>query len=272
MKPAEITIYREKKYVCGEYLDVYIYPVYKKPGARAKKAQPSTETQRKLNYRHSREELTRKLHANFTQKDIEIGINFRENPESYERVKQLLSNFYDRVRRLREKMGLPPLKYITVIEVGKKSGKYHCHIVMNGGIDRDVLEKLWGLGYANARRLQFTKTGIAGLAHYITKNPIGKKRWSASRNLIDPPPQTNDGRIRSRRRAVELARDTEDQEPWEKLYPGYGLAEVIPFHNDENGGVYLFARLYRKDGKFIAPGRSGKRRKTGESHYRQQTI
>ena len=28
-------------------------------------------------------------------------------------------------------------------------------------MDRDDLENLWGLGYANSRRLQFTESGLA---------------------------------------------------------------------------------------------------------------
>ena len=34
---------------------------------------------------------------------------------------------------------------------------------------------------------------------------------------------------------------------------GYFLADAGAFHNDVNGGVYLVARYYRQDGKFIKP-------------------
>ena len=254
------TIYREKTYVCGEYLDVYIFPVYKRPGKRSKKASPTSATQAKLNARHAAEKLTRLHHANFTPYDLEIGLSYRENPESDEEATRNVGNYLRRLRRLRKKLGLPPLKYICVTE-RSKSGRYHHHVTVNGGVDRDTLESLWGLGYANSRRLQFSENGLTALSRYIVKEPIGGKRWNASRNLVDPEPRTNDSRIRSRRRAEALAKDREDREPWEKLYPDYHLAEVVPFHNEENGGVYLFARLYRKDGKYIAPKRSVKRRK-----------
>lgn len=254
------TIYREKSYVCGEYLDLYIYPVYRKPGKRSKRAKPTTATQAKLNARHAAEKLTRLFHANFTPEDLELGLSHRVNPESDDEAIRLVANFLRRLRRLRKKLGLPPLKYICVTE-RSKSGRYHHHVTVNGGIDRDVLESLWGLGYANSRRLQFSENGLTALSRYIVKEPVGGKRWNASRNLIDPEPRTNDSRISSRRRAEELARDPEDRAPWEKLYPEYHLAEVVPFHNDANGGVYLFARMYRRDGKFIAPTRGGKRRK-----------
>ena len=152
-------------------------------------------------------------------------------------------------------MGIrPPLKYIVVTERGGKTGRYHHHITINGGLDRDAVEAAWGLGYANSRRLQFTETGLAGLGHYIVKKPVGKKAWNASKNLIDPDPKTRDGRI-SGRRAEELARDTTNNAEYEKLYPGYFLADAGAWHNDVNGGKYIVARFYRRDGVFIKPKR-----------------
>lgn len=253
------TYQREKQHICGEYLDVYLYPVFKRPGQRAKRANPTTATQASLNQRHAEERVTRLLHANFTPEDLELGLSYEINPESDEEATRLARNFLRRLKRLRQKLGLSPLKYICVTEKSKR-GRYHHHVTVNGGIDRDVIENLWGLGYANTRRLQFTETGLAGLGRYIVKEPIGGKRWNASKNLIDPEPITNDMRI-SRRTAEELAKDPTDREPWERLYPEYIFAESSAFHNDTNGGVYLFARLYRRDGKFIKPKRKGRKSK-----------
>ena len=258
------TVYREKKYICGDYLDVYIYPVFEigaRKGQRGARRKPSTETQKKLNQRHRKEELTRVLHANFTPKDLEIHLTYREQPESDKEAARLLRNYIRKIQRLRKKMGLPSLKYIAVTERGKQGGRYHHHITVNDGIGRDILESMWGHGYANSRRLQFSEEGVAGLAHYITKSSVevGKKAWSCSKNLIHPKPITRDGRI-SGRKAKELAEHKQDSTRFEKLYPGYlasGPAEV--FHNDVNGGFYLTVRLYRKDGKFIKP--QTKRRK-----------
>lgn len=255
------TIYREKCYICGEYLDVYIYPVYKRPGKRRGRAKPMTLTQAKLNLRHAIEKLVRLLHANFTPGDIELGLDYAVNPEDDEQAKRDIRNFLDRLRRRRKKLGLSPLKYISVTEKSGK-GRYHHHVTINGGIDRDVVEKLWGLGRANSKRLQFNENGLAGLGRYVVKSPVFSKRWNASRNLVDPEPRTSDSSVRSRRKAAALAHDREDREPWEKLHPEYHLAEVMPFHNDENGGVYIFARMYRKDGRFIAPIRDRRRRET----------
>lgn len=92
------------------------------------------------------------------------------------------------------------------------------------------------------------------LGHYIVKSPLYTRAWNASKNLIDPEPKTRDGRI-SGRRAEELARDTTNNAEYEKLYPGYFLADAGAWHNDVNGGKYIVARFYRRDGVFIKPKR-----------------
>lgn len=256
------TVYREKRYYCGEYLDVFIFPVYSsgKRGSRGRKGKPTSAAQKKLNQRHREEKLVRLLHANFTPKDLELHLTYAEQPEDDEAAKRELANFLRRVRRYRKKNGLEPLKYIAVTERGKQGGRYHHHVTLNGGIDRDVLESLWGLGYANSRRLQFTENGLAGLGNYIVKSPIGSKAWNASKNLVDPEPKTRDGHI-SARRARELTQDTTNNAEFEKLYPGYFLSEAGAFHNDVNGGYYIIARYYRKDGVFIKPKRKRRARK-----------
>ena len=251
------TVYREKKYTCGEYLDVYIYPVFetgKLGGGKRAKKKPSTEAQKKLNQRHREEKLVRLLHANFTPEDLEIHLTYKgEQPGSDEEAARNLRNYIRRIQRLRKKMGLPPLKYIAVTERGKRGGRYHHHITVNGGIDRDTLESMWEYGYANSRRLQFTEDGLAGLGNYIVKSPVGGKAWTASKNLVDPEPRTRDGRI-SGNKARELDKSLESGEKFakfESLYPGYLMSAAEAFHNDVNGGCYLVARFYRKDGKFI---------------------
>ena len=70
------TVYREKRYYCGEYLDVYIFPVFetgKRRLGRGKKRKPTSAAQKKLNQRHREQKLARLLHANFTPDDLELN-------------------------------------------------------------------------------------------------------------------------------------------------------------------------------------------------------
>ena len=137
------TVYREKRYYCGEYLDVYIYPTYRQGRSRGKRSKPTSAAQAKLNQRHREEKLVRLLHANFTPDDLEIHLTYQQQPESPEEAQRLLRNYIRRVQRARKKQGLPPLKYIAVTEKGSKNGRYHHHVTLSGGMDRDELENPW---------------------------------------------------------------------------------------------------------------------------------
>ena len=247
---------REKRVFHGDYLDVYCYPVFKKANSRGKKARMTSAAQKKLNQKMAEEKLVHLLHTNFTQNDIEIGLGFRtENmPESYQECLRLLQNYLRRIKRARNKLGLAELKYIAVIEKGKRSGRYHIHMTMSGGMDRDEIERIWGLGYANARRLQFTQSGLRGLAKYKVKKPQSReaelegmhKRWLQSKNLKKPTEKKRDGFI-SRRTVRGIRRGEVTEQEIERLYSGYRIAEWEPFYNDVNGGEYLVIRLYKKD-------------------------
>lgn len=250
--------YRERRYYCGDYLEVDMFPVFPVAKSRSKKKNPTSEVQQKLNEHNAEQKLVRLLNANFTSEDIEIHLTYaNENlPQTDEEAARDIQNFLRRVKRLRKKNDLPDLKYICVTEGGTEGKRYHFHVTMNGGLDRDELEKLWGFGYANSRRLQFNENGVEGLARYITKQfrekkeggeTIFRKRWTASKNLVNPPPKDRDGRI-SAKKVKALAEESYGFS-FENLYPGYSFASCKPFHNDVNGGYYLVVRLYKDRAK-----------------------
>ncbi len=261
------TSYREKTYTCGEYLDVYIYPVY--PAIRAarldgsrrrRKRRPTREVQKKLNQRHAREKLTRILHANFTERDLALTLTYRGKPDSEETAMQDLKKFIRKIRYRFKKIG-KELKYVWQME-RSKTGRIHFHMVLSGDIDRDELEKLWGKGYANSKRLQFGESGLDRLSRYISKSHAGEKNdrityrsYNGSKNLIDPEPEISDSKIGSRKKAAALA--DMDWNLWQELYPEYEVENLEPFCSEEYGSIYIFARLHRKD---CTPVRQKKRR------------
>ena len=107
------TVYREKRYYCGEYLDVYIFPTFetgRRSSGGRRKRKPSSAAQKKLNQRHREEKLARLLHTNFTPEDLEIHLTYTVQPESDEEAARHLRNYIRRIQRLRKKRGLPPLK------------------------------------------------------------------------------------------------------------------------------------------------------------------
>lgn len=240
-------LYREKKYVCGDYLEVNIYPVFKYQNSRRKKAKPTSEVQKKLNQHNAENNLIRILNANFTKRDLRFDLTYKPEhlPETNEQAQKELQNFLRRLKRYRKTHNLPPLKYVAVSERGSRSGRYHHHLVINGGVEMSELTRLWGKGYTAIKPLQFDSVGLVGIAKYLTKEPLGN-RWSTSKNLIHPQPKIRDGRI-SQKKAKELYTMIDDRKEFERLYDGYFFAEATPFYNDYNGGVYLTVRMYKNE-------------------------
>ena len=246
--------YRETRFECGDYMEVNLYPVYTKAPSRRKKAKPTSETQQKLNELNAEHKLIRIANANFGSHDLKIELTYSAEhlPEDDEAAARELRNFLRRVKRYRQSRGLSELKYIAVTEKGPRSGRYHHHLIMNGDIELFDLVQLWGNGIVGTDMLQFDQDGIASLARYMMKQArefIGKKKYTRSRNLIDPPPKSRDNRF-SKRKIMELAKDTDNRAEFEKLYEGYRLSRASVVYNEANGGVYIYARYYKQEAEW----------------------
>ncbi len=242
------SLYREKRFKCGEYLEVDIFPVFEYQHSRGKKKKPTSDVQKRLNQINAERKLIRLLNTNFTSRDIRFDLTYNADhlPESPEDAQREMQNFLRRVKRFRKKQGLPELKYVAVTEVGKRTGRIHHHIIMSGGVDVSDLSALWGRGYTTVKPLMFDDTGIVGIAKYFVKEPVLGKRWCASKNLSKPIESQRDGRISKRKLREVCERKGEDGGLFEKLYPGYSVADIKPFYNDVNGGYYLTVVMHMK--------------------------
>lgn len=243
------TFNREQVYVCGEYMDADIYPVFQKPGARRKRCKPTSEIQAKLNQRNAEKKLTRLVHNNFTENDIALHLTYRngEEPENEADALRVLGNFIKRLKRRYKKAG-KELKYISCTEYGKKTGRVHHHLIINGGYDRDEIEKLWGRGYANSKRLQFEEDGVTGLARYIAKDKHFFKRWNQSRNLDIPEAAQYDGQLNMDDIAeIKEAIDSKNAyQYFEERYPNFELVEAVYTQNNINRGIYIHFEMRRR--------------------------
>lgn len=244
-------LYREKKYICGDYLEVDIYPVYKYQRSRSKKAKPTSEVQKKLNQRNAERKLIRLLNTNFTEHDIRFDLTYDKDhcPSSPEEAQKECQKFLRRVKYARSKSGLPALKYVFVTEVGKRSGRLHHHIVMSGGMDINELADIWGRGYTSAKPLQFNEQGITGIAMYLVKEPILGKRWCASRNLSKPVESERTGRLPQYQVREWNNSGMDNKAEIERTYEGFTLTDIKPFYNQVNGGYYVTLRLQRQKQK-----------------------
>ena len=241
--------YRERKHYCGEYLEVEVFPVYNKPKGRGKRNKPTTEVQKKLNRRHTEGRLRRLLHTNFTPSDLFVTLTFDDDtlPETVEDCQRLVQNFLRRLKRRYGKLGIEP-KYIYVMEYGQKHNRLHIHLVLTGGITKEDLAKLWGLGSVSADKLHFDMDGLATLAKYLTKGSETDERptwksWSGSRNLEKPTVTERDGRL-SHRKMADLCLDGGDTNYLETQFDGYEMADfTLDISQDTYGGYYQAAIL-----------------------------
>ena len=249
--------YRRRTTVSGQRIDAEVFPVFGRQmrGAlrRARTGNGTPDAQKKANRDRSILRAVQIVEANFTEKDIAIGLTYAGEAPDEDRLDKDLRNFFDRVKRKRRKLGLPELKYWASIggdempAAGYSGKRPHIHVFMNGGIDRDELEQMWGKGYANVDRLQPGTEGLAAIATYFAKQiqdrkeKKGERRWRASKNLVKPIRRARDAKMPNAR-VRRIAYDFKNQakEIMEKLYPGYVMTEdPVVKHSDYVPGVYI---------------------------------
>lgn len=236
----------------GSMTEVECYPVYAYPYRRElEKVKPTSTAMKAVNDRNSRKRFTRLAECNFEAgKDYALTLTYDEAPEDPERCRKDLTNYLSRVNRARKKAGLPRAKVMAVIETGKR-GRLHHHLLISGGLDRDRMETLWGMGYANCDRIQEGKGGLTALTRYMTKGFEGKRdkgrhRYYYSRNLKKPVETVSRTRI-SRRQAERIREDADVQGEiiFRKKYPGLKLEALTVRQTDWMPGCYIYARLRR---------------------------
>lgn len=178
----------------------------------------------------------------------------RKLPEAVEDVRRDVRNFLNRVKR---RMQDPKaLKWILRIEESDKMAAfglptvYHIHMLIEAGeLTQDDVSAQWPHGFTRCDRFDLNHDGAARIAKYITKNKRGGRWVSHSRNLKKPTPRVSDRKL-SRRRAAKIAADVQafGREIFEKLYPGYRVAEEIRVTwSDFMPGAYIYCRMRMRD-------------------------
>jgi len=235
--------YREIIWECGCYTAVSIFPVYKRPGVRRSKCKPTSEIQKFLNDKHSREHLKRLVHLNFTKDDYFIGLDYMQSclPNDDAVAKRDVQNWLRRIKRLYQRYG-GELKYIMAYERAER-GRPHFHVIINNiGVPEKLIRDKWTFGRTDMDPLQFDENGVVGLSMYISKNDLFSKRWCASKNLIQPRPKTRD--YSYSRKMVEAVR-IEDHSVIQKQYGEN--AHVISCevtNNQVNRADYIYLEMF----------------------------
>lgn len=238
-------LYREQITISGSYVDVDVYPVFAPAGKRRKKYKPTSEVQQIVNDRNKKMKLARLLNANFSRDDYTLTLTYRpeEHPEDDEECGKRMKNFLRRLRRAMKRV-CRELKYVCVTERSTR-GRYHHHLVINGGLTMREVQECWSHGLTNMSPLVFDdETGIMNLAQYMCKETVGYKSFTTSRNLVQPTVIEKTGRV-SARDVRELAQYTDCSAEFTKLYPEYEFKSAFSLWNPENKYYYIraFMRL-----------------------------
>lgn len=255
LKEKKINIlYRTKTTKAGRSVEVDIYPVFRTPNdaKREKQGRETPPSQKNLNSKYAQRYLNNLVAANFTEADLwgTFTYDAAHLPESPEEAKRTFQNFIRRVNRKRKKEGKQNLKYIYVTEWSDdpdKSIRCHHHMIFSGDVDRDELEAMWTAGRrTETKRLApDDDTHVTGLVKYITKDPKGSKRWSASKNLKKPEVTRSYSKFK-KRKVERMAHDHALLESaLKKQYPDCRFIDAQVRINDINGGYYIYARMVR---------------------------
>ena len=225
---------RVKKYVTGDYLEIYAYNLSPqvKVMARAAKAKESTPAQKKLNNKKAVRQFIRIVNTNFTWNDFGVELTFDEDhlPEDKKGVRRELKNYFKRLRNAIKAQGGDPdeMKYIYVMS--DRDGKDHSKIVrlhvhmFIKGVSRELIEDKWTAGYVNADRLRCDETGLTGKAKYYSTQGLAddkleksERTWGKSNNVIVPQPTVSDKAL-SRTQMDRIINDPSDGSYIEKLF------------------------------------------------------
>jgi hypothetical protein len=254
-------LYACKEIYSGGQLEIELYPEFFRkediPDAGRKKR--NKKVQDNLNDKNARKYLERLINANFHTSDIWATLVYRsgQEPQSMEEAMRNMRNYIDRLNYRRKKMGLSNVKYIYVTEYDPHAKiRWHHHIIMDGLLDRDTVEKIWKHGERNqVRRLEYDKDGLSGMANYVTKAPRGKKRWASSKGLKKPIEKKvhNKPAAPKRYRKVGtfvhgMVKNRNSIEETVKIWhPDYEYTRSEVYFNDFNGLFYIYIRMCRRE-------------------------
>lgn len=179
---------RQKIIHCGRgtetyYREVDIIMCKGTPGQRGKKRKRSLPKQERLNFRNSQRHLHQLCKCNFMGYDYRLDLTYNDRwlPDTLGQGQKYVDSYLRKVNDRRKKKGMPPARWICVDEGFDGQGRPHHHLLISGGLDRDMMESLWytgrgknaeALGMASTETLKFDNGGIEGLVRYITKRVL----------------------------------------------------------------------------------------------------
>ena len=181
--------------VCEQ--EVYDIPDRIKDVRNAKPPRPRFKTEEEREQHRigiSRRKHTRLVNSNFTHNSLYSTLTLSNQFEvhTFEEAEKIRKNFMKRIKRK-----FPDARMMIYMGRGKSTHRIHFHM-LSDGVPEEAIRQKWNLG--NIIRIDHLKEhnyydGIdcgedyTGLANYLFDHwrpEKGRKRWSATQNLIKP--------------------------------------------------------------------------------------
>ncbi len=181
--------------VCEQ--EVYDIPDRIKDVRNAKPPRPRFKTEEEREQHRigiSRRKHTRLVNSNFTHNSLYSTLTLSNQFEvhTFEEAEKIRKNFMKRIKRK-----FPDARMMIYMGRGKSTHRIHFHM-LSDGVPEEAIRQKWNLG--NIIRIDHLKEhnyydGIdcgedyTGLANYLFDHwtpEQGRKRWSATQNLIKP--------------------------------------------------------------------------------------
>ncbi|MHC1718552.1 MAG: hypothetical protein AB9883_07855 [Acidaminococcaceae bacterium] len=152
--------------------------------------------QEKVNSRNAAIEFRRKVHENFGFGSFHVICKYDRlhRTEDLQVARHDIQNFMRNLRGLFKRKGVE-LKYVYISEYGKRGNNIHHHVILSAeGIPTHIIASYWK--YGSITFVPFDNTGdYRVLTDYLIKQAdslyqdekgLWRKRWNASRNLVNP--------------------------------------------------------------------------------------
>lgn len=242
--------YRTKSMRSGDLLEVMAYPM---PGMKAERSvrrmRPTSDAMKALNEKNAQRRMIRLVETNFGETDFYFTGTIEGNLPTVGEAAAIMKAFIRRWKRARVKQGLTSHKYIYVIEgheEGDRKRRVHLHAILEGGLDRREVKRLWDRGRSRCDELdKGGNGGLVPLARYLCKDPRGKRRWSESKGLKQPKVTVAERKV-SARTVGKLAGDVLGRAAaLERLYPDYRLVDCEVKSNPYVAGCWVYAVMRR---------------------------
>ncbi len=255
-------MYALKEIVAGDQFEIEIYPLFRSidevPAEGRCIKKDNSKAQRNLNDKNARKYVERLINENFGDSDIWMTLTYDDAhlpPDGdIDAAIKNMQNYIRRVNYQRKKRKLPNAKYVYVTEYNPdKEIRWHHHIVMDGLLDLDTVEKCWKQGSRNeVRRLRKDENGLSGMANYIVKENKrikSEKRWNSSQGLKAPhirvvhskQPEKGKGGYKKIEKYVDemIKNQNVISEQMKKWYPDYDFTNASVYYNDFNYMFYI---------------------------------